>query len=155
MIFEPSPMPNQMMNSGTSAIFGIGNSADTTAMPGERSADHSPTASPMPMPNTVPTVQPIASRNNDADRCCQSSPLTVRCHNSIAMFTGAGRNSVGITPAQQPSCHSATTPISVAAAAQKRSLGAKPPPRNGTGPSMRRMFDLPLGRRGIIADQPP
>src|SRR5580700_2012877 len=67
-IFEPSPMPNQMMNSGTSAIFGIGNSAETTAIPGERSADHNPTASPMPMPNTVPTLQPIASRSRDADR---------------------------------------------------------------------------------------
>ena len=42
--FEPSPMPNQMMNSGTSAIFGIGNSADTTAIPGERSNDDKPTA---------------------------------------------------------------------------------------------------------------
>ena len=73
-------MPNQMMNSGTSAIFGIGNSAATTAMPGERSADHSPTARPMPMPNTVPTVQPIASRLSEADRCFHSSPLTVRSH---------------------------------------------------------------------------
>ncbi len=77
-IFEPSPMPNQMMNSGTSAIFGIGNSAETTAMPGERSSDDSPTQRPRPMPNTVPTVQPIASRASDADRCFHSSPLIVR-----------------------------------------------------------------------------
>ena len=77
-IFEPSPMPNQMMNSGTSAIFGIGNSADTTAMPGERMRDDRPTARPMPMPNTVPTIQPIASRASDALRCFHSSPLIVR-----------------------------------------------------------------------------
>ena len=77
-ILEPSPMPNQMMNSGTSAIFGIGNSADTTAMPGERSSDDRPTARPRPIPNTVPTIQPIASRASDALRCFHSSPLIVR-----------------------------------------------------------------------------
>ena len=95
-IFEPSPMPNQMMNKGTKAILGIGNRAETTAMPGERSADHRPTASPMPTPNTVPAVQPIASRNNDADNCFHNSPLIVRFHSSTAMFAGAGRNRVGI-----------------------------------------------------------
>ncbi len=77
-IFEPSPIPNQMMNSGTSAIFGIGNSAETTAIPGERSNDDSPTARPRAMPNTVPIIQPMASRASDALRCFHSSPLTVR-----------------------------------------------------------------------------
>jgi hypothetical protein len=46
-------------------------------MPGERSNDDSPTARPSPMPNTVPTIQPIASRASYADRCFQSSPLMV------------------------------------------------------------------------------
>ncbi len=61
-ILLPSPMPNQMMNSGTSAIFGIGNSAETTAIPGERARVVNPTASPSAMPATVPSVQPTASR---------------------------------------------------------------------------------------------
>ncbi len=35
-------MPNHRMNSGNSAIFGIGNSAETTATPGERKMLNSP-----------------------------------------------------------------------------------------------------------------
>src|SRR5215475_6903585 len=48
------------------------------------------------------------------------------------MFTGAGRNNVGISPAEAPACHSAIAPSSVAAPASGRSRGANPPPRNGT-----------------------
>ena len=66
-IFEPSPMPNQMMNSGTSAIFGIGNSAETTAMPGERATRTQPDREArQPCPTTVPISQPIARRSSDA-----------------------------------------------------------------------------------------
>ena len=88
-----------MMNSGTSAIFGIGNSAETTAIPGERASDHSPTASPTAMPKTVPSVQPIASRASDADRCRHNSPLIVsatqRAADADRVPAGTG---VGIKP---------------------------------------------------------
>ena len=91
------------------------------------------------MPNTVPTIQPIASRASDALRCFHNSPLIVRRYSATAMLAGAGRNSVGIRPSESPSCHSATRPISVAAPASGRLRGAKPPPRNGTAPSTWRM----------------
>ena len=57
--------------SGT--IFGIG-----MGLAGERNADHSPTASPMPIPKIVPDIQPMPSRINDAERCRQSSPLIAK-----------------------------------------------------------------------------
>ena len=53
-ILDPSPMPNQMMNSGTRAIFGMGKKADTTAMPGARAQELRPTANPAATPQTVP-----------------------------------------------------------------------------------------------------
>ena len=65
-------MPNQMMNNGTSAIFGIGNNAETTAIPGERAADHSPDRqADRNSADGYSIVQPIASRANEADRCRQ------------------------------------------------------------------------------------
>ena len=61
--FDPSPMP-QTMNSGTSAISGTGSSADTTAIPGDRSTVESPIATP----HTVSSAHPIASPCGKAPR---------------------------------------------------------------------------------------
>ena len=131
-IFDPSPMPNQIMNSGTSAILGIGNSAETTAIPGDRASVNSPTASPSAMPVTVPTVQPTASRSSDALRCAHNSPLRVSDTKDCATPTGAGKNSGGIHPAEHPNCHTASSARIVPTAAQGLARGANPPPRNGT-----------------------
>ena len=96
-------MPNQMMNSGTSAIFGIGNNADTTAIPGERASVNSPTATPSASP--APCRPPSRSRGvaSDALECAQSSPLIARLYSALAISTGADRNFVEIQPTDAPS----------------------------------------------------
>src|ERR1051326_2148183 len=131
-IFEPSPMPNQMMNSGTNAIFGMGNNAATTAMTDDRVDDQRPAAIPVPMPKNVPANQPISSRNNDAERCCHSTPETDRFHNVTAIEMGDGRNKVGISPTQTPACQVSKTSRSVNAPVNQSARGENPPPRKAT-----------------------
>ena len=116
--FEPSPMPNQMMNSGTSAILGTGNNADTTAIPGDRARVNSPNATPTTSPATVPITQPIARRCNEAARCNQSSPLVPRSHRARPINTGEEAKDVDTHPNEAQPCHRVNSPISVAAPAQ-------------------------------------
>src|SRR6185312_2533683 len=101
---EPSPIPNQMMNNGTRAIFGMGNKAATTAMTGDRVRDHNPAATPNPMPNAVPADHPISNRASDADKCCQRTPLTPSCQRVVAIEIGDGKNNVEIVPDEAPAC---------------------------------------------------
>src|SRR5262249_39322394 len=131
-IFEPSPMPNQMMNSGTNAILGIGNSAATTAMTEDRVDDQSPAAMPKPTPKIVPANQPITRRNNDAETCCHSTPETLKFQSATPIEAGDGRNRVGISPVAAPTCQNSRICTKVAAPANQVAFGAKPPPRNGT-----------------------
>ena len=56
--FEPSPMPSQRIKSGSSAIFGIGNSAATSGRPTARETVNRPIMSPTATPNSVPMTQP-------------------------------------------------------------------------------------------------
>ncbi len=92
-----------------------------------------PDRQPHADPEHGPDVQPIASRISEADRCRHNSPLTVSAHSARAIDTGAGRNSVGISPAEAPACHSAThhaQPASRRGRPGHRSVaGPKPPPR--------------------------
>src|SRR2546427_736430 len=64
-IFEASPMPSHRMSSGRSAIFGIGNSAETIGKPAARASENRPTASPTEMPIAVPTTKPAPIRISD------------------------------------------------------------------------------------------
>jgi hypothetical protein len=56
--FDPSPMPSHRIKSGSSAIFGIGNSAATSGRPTARETVNKPIMSPTATPNAVPMTQP-------------------------------------------------------------------------------------------------
>src|SRR5580704_13283314 len=154
-ILEPSPMPNQMMNSGTRAIFGIGNSAATTAMTGERVTDHKPAAMPVATPKIVPATQPISRRDSDAERCFHNAPDKVSCHSVSAIDIGDDRNNVEMAPAQTPSCQPVRMTSSVAAPASQRSRGANPPPRKAIGPLNNRIDAFSFGDRRVVANDAP
>ena len=70
--FDGSPKPNHKMNSGKSAIFGIGNSAAISGRPVARASDHTPIAKPSAMPHSVPSSHPRAMRRSDAATCWSS-----------------------------------------------------------------------------------
>ena len=55
-------MPNHRISSGSSAILGIGNSADTIGMPAARAAEKMPMARPTASPAAVPMIQPGTMR---------------------------------------------------------------------------------------------
>ena len=67
-IFGSSPIPSHRINSGSSAIFGIGNSAEMKVMPTPRARLDSPIAKPTMTPATVPRIQPVPIRMIDHDR---------------------------------------------------------------------------------------
>ena len=66
--FDASPMPNQTMNSGSSAIFGIGNSAETSGSAVARASVDRPIARPTATPALAPSAQPTARRRSEAAR---------------------------------------------------------------------------------------
>ena len=55
---DPSPMPSQRINSGNSAIFGIGNNALTSGRPTARDNVNKPIMSPTATPHSVPITHP-------------------------------------------------------------------------------------------------
>ena len=57
MVFDSSPMPNQMMNSGSSASFGIGRVVSI----GGSNAARTPLCMPMSRPIGTPTMTQIAN----------------------------------------------------------------------------------------------
>ena len=67
-IFGSSPMPSHRINSGSSAIFGIGNSAEMKVMPTPRARLDSPIAKPTMTPATVPRIHPVPIRMIESDR---------------------------------------------------------------------------------------
>ena len=78
-IFGSSPIPSHRINSGSSAIFGIGNSAEMKVMPTPRARLDSPIAKPTITPATVPRIHPVPIRMIEHDRCCQSAPEIASC----------------------------------------------------------------------------
>ena len=73
-IFGSSPIPSHRIKSGSSAIFGIGNSAEIKVMPTPRARLERPMAKPTTTPAAVPSSQPVPIRITDQPRCCQSAP---------------------------------------------------------------------------------
>ena len=67
-IFGSSPIPSHRINSGSSAIFGIGNSAEMKVMPTPRARFESPIAKPTMMPATVPRIHPVPIRMIETDK---------------------------------------------------------------------------------------
>src|SRR6476619_6270398 len=156
-IFEGSPMPSHRMSSGKSAIFGIGNRADTIEMPIERASPHSPMARPTARPAVVPSAQPMPIRMAEAAICWTSSPLAASAMSACTMANGLGRNSGLIQPKLPAACHSAMMSTKAARLPYQRGLRTKPPPRNRTGASraVSDMRDLAFGIDRLSADQRP
>ncbi len=156
MIFEPSPMPNQMMNSGTRAILGIGKSAETTAMTGERRRVNNPAATP----TTNPAAVPHDPADHQALQRGADDATTTRRWPRVP--PGPGRSPTGVDrklvenqSSEAPICHSASSATSVAAPAHGKSRGAKPRARSGICRHRLGMLDLPVGGGRIVADQLP
>ena len=73
---DSSPIPNQMINKGRSAIFGTGKIAATIGARPDRIVENSPIAKPKIIPNIVPSVQPRDRRVKLAPKCRYKSPVT-------------------------------------------------------------------------------
>ena len=74
--FESSPIPNQIINSGKSAIFGIGNIAATIGARPALTNENKPIANPIIIPRIDPSVQPRISRFRLAPTWRYKSPVT-------------------------------------------------------------------------------
>ena len=133
-IFDGSPMPNHRIRSGSSAILGIGNSADTIGMPAARAAEKMPMARPTARPAAVPMIQPGMMRFSEAvdvldERAVE--PQRVAAPSTTA--TGLGMKSGGSRPLLEAACQSAISTANTIHGSSRRGTGAKPPPRKGIG----------------------
>src|SRR6266496_3384386 len=108
-IFEVSPMPSQRMSSGRSAIFGIGNSADTMGKPAARASENRPTASPTATPTAVPMIQPAPMRSSDIETCAHNSPDAASRQSARTIAKGLGRNRAFTRPSDPAACQAAST----------------------------------------------
>ena len=73
-IFGSSPIPSQRINSGSSAIFGIGNSAEMKVMPTPRASVDSPMREADDDAGHGAEQPARADANDRAETCCQSAP---------------------------------------------------------------------------------
>src|SRR6267154_2998927 len=154
---EGSPMPNHRIKSGSSAILGIGNSADTIGRPAARAAEKIPMARPAASPAAVPMIQPGMMRPSEAPRFWARVPLVHSTWSASMTAAGLGMKSGGSRPALEAACQAAIRTRNTIHGSSRRGTGAKPPPRNGTGRRSPRsdMLDLAVGGGGLVADQRP
>ena len=73
--FDPSPMPNQITNSGSSAIFGIGKIAATSGTSPARTRLKSPIIVPTAIPRLTPMSEPMISRVSDGAMWSNKRPV--------------------------------------------------------------------------------
>lgn len=130
--FEVSSIPNQITNSGKSAIFGIGNSAETTGSSPARARVNSPMSVPMVMPATEPISAPTKSRCRDGSRCCHIWPVAIMSASVFATSDGRGIVSPEMAPVRVPISSTAISTIKTMGATRRIGWGLKPPPRKGT-----------------------
>src|SRR5579883_1506724 len=153
-IFDGSPMPNHRISSGSRAILGIGNNAETIGMPAARAAEKMPMASPTASPAAVPISQPGMMRASEAVTWPTSVPS---CHSATSAFTtlsGLGMKSGGSRPVLEAICHSPIRTANTSHGRTRRGAGAKPPPRKGTGWRSDTLH-LAVGGRRLVANQGP
>ncbi|SLH55667.1 Uncharacterised protein [Mycobacteroides abscessus subsp. abscessus] len=100
-------MPNQMMNTGSSASAGIIRSACTGAFTRSSASRNNPAATPRTSPIPIPSANPVPTRRADAARCRHSSPELIRSQPAATTSVGAGV----VAPSQPraPSCHRIST----------------------------------------------
>src|SRR6185369_8661004 len=131
--FDASPMPSQRMNSGSSAIFGIGNSAATAGTPIERGSDQMPIAAPTPRPQTVPSDQPVAMRNSESVTFRQNASERISPASAWPIADRGGSASALTQPARAAVSHNTSSATKNRIAAAQRERSTNPPPRNSTG----------------------
>src|SRR6266567_4033402 len=131
-IFEVSPMPSQRMSSGRSAIFGIGNSADTMGKPAARASENRPTASPTATPTAVPMIQPAPMRSSDIETCAHNSPDAASRQSARTIAKGLGRNRAFTRPSDPAACQAASTIANTSHEVAPRGAGANPVARKRT-----------------------
>src|SRR6266516_3166820 len=131
-IFEVSPMPSQRMSSGRSAIFGIGNSADTMGKPAARASENRPTASPTATPTAVPMIQPAPMRSSDIETCAHNSPDAASRQSARTIAKGLGRNRALTRPSDPAACQAASTIANTSHEVAPRGAGANPVARKRT-----------------------
>src|ERR1700674_5506725 len=170
-IFEVSPIPSQRMSSGKSAIFGIGNRADTIGKPAARANENRPTASPTEMPIAVPMTQPAPIRISDIEICAHNSPDAAIRHSARMIASGLGRKSALTRPSDPAACHAASTNANTSHEVVPRGAGANPVARTrtacraagfclaeaggGSTETVSRIRDLPVGGEPPLAHQRP
>src|SRR5216684_7004000 len=169
-IFEVSPIPSQRMSSGRSAIFGIGNRADTIGKPAARASENSPTASPTEMPTAVPMIQPAPIRTSDIETWAHNSPDVASRHSARTIADGLGRNRALTRPNDPAACQAASTIANTSHEVAPRGAGANPVARNRTAcraaglcasasrvsiETGSRIHDFPFGRERAFAYQRP
>src|SRR6188474_904602 len=159
---EGSPMPNHRISSGSRAILGIGNSADTTGRPPARAAEKMPMAVPTARPAAVPMIQPGMMRCSEAEMCSTRVPFSQSSTRARTMAPGLGMNSAGSSPALEAACQAAISTTNTSHGSRRRGTGLKPPPRKGTGRRSDRcsdrrsdMLHLAVGGDDLVADQRP
>jgi hypothetical protein len=101
--FEPSPIPNQMMNSGKSAIFGIGNRAETSGDTGAGEGEQ-PMACRRRRPRRPAELQPTAAAES-ADRCARDAGLDQVGHGADCLRR-CGQGELEMKPVCEPISHS-------------------------------------------------
>src|SRR4029077_11864150 len=163
--FDGSPMPNHRMKSGSSAILGIGKSAETTGRQMPRASEKSPMARPTARPQLVPSAQPTAMRDSDAARWRASAPETTRARRANTMLHRLGRKTALSQPSSIAPCQRTTIARKARKGAARRGCGAKPPPRKATARestaplaawrALSGIDDLAVGDHRLVADRLP
>lgn len=98
-----SPMPSHKINSGSSAILGIGYSAFTMGEPMRSISAEVPVKSPTARPITLPSTKPRIMRYILAARLAAISPPATIAASALKIPVGEGRNSGETMPARQMS----------------------------------------------------
>ena len=113
-------MPNHMMNSGSSAILGIGNRAETSGSRPARASEKMPIDRPTASPARVPRVQPRPMRRADSQRCFCKVPRSIISLNARTTEVGLGSALAEIQPRLEATCHSSSRTAKTSHGAQRR-----------------------------------
>jgi hypothetical protein len=90
-IFDGSPMPKRIRNTGRNAIFGTANRNDTNGSEKFRTALRRPAASPTHTPATVPMANPDNARNRLIAAARGNSPSAARYQSAARICVGYER----------------------------------------------------------------
>lgn len=107
--FGASPMPNQMMNSAIRPTNGTVRSICTGASTRSSPILNRPETRASPVPTTVPSSSPNATRCSEVPMAEASEPSPIRSPATCAIRPGEARTSDANTPVELRSCHRASS----------------------------------------------